>query len=352
MSGVLLVAAIVAFCAAAWQWLPMGTRAWRPRRRNTRALRLSLPGMVEALAAALGSGLSLPLAFAEIAPTLDAELARTTRGVAARLALGARIPDALAEYGAVAPAQDIAPLVIVLSAFARSGGHVAPSLERVATLLRGRLALEEERAALTAQGRVSAIVLVALAPLGVVFFALAMPDYLASLFGEAIGLIGLAVVFETVGALWLWRIVRATAPPPDLASFLDAVVVGLDAGLTFEHALAGLLARAPAFARATESRRLLADLALGIPLATALRSFATRPEEARVGALVTASMRFGSPLARLLVLQADALRATERHRAEATARRLPVLMLFPLAFCILPALLLVFLGPPLLSLMN
>jgi tight adherence protein B len=206
MSGVLLVAAIVAFCAAAWQWLPMGTRAWRPRRRNTRALRLSLPGMVEALAAALGSGLSLPLAFAEIAPTLDAELARTTRGVAARLALGARIPDALAEYGAVAPAQDIAPLVIVLSAFARSGGHVAPSLERVATLLRGRLALEEERAALTAQGRVSAIVLVALAPLGVVFFALAMPDYLASLFGEAIGLIGLAVVFETVGALCLtWR---------------------------------------------------------------------------------------------------------------------------------------------------
>ncbi len=63
-------------------------------------------------------------------------------------------------------------------------------------------------------------------------------------------------------------------------------------------------------------------------------------------------MRFGSPLARLLVLQADALRATERHRAEGIARRLPVLMLFPLAFCILPALLLVFLGPPLLSLMN
>jgi tight adherence protein C len=347
-----LVLAIVACCAAAWQWLPIGVRTWRPRPRNRRALRTSLPGLVEALAAALGSGLSLPLAFAEIAPTLDAELARTTRGVAARLALGARVPEALAEYQNVAPGQDIAPLVIVLSAFSRSGGRVAPSLERVATLLRGRLALEEERAALTAQSRVSAIVLVALAPLGAIFFALAMPDYLASLFGEAIGLVALAVAFEAVGALWLWRIVRATAPPPDLASFLDAVVVGLDAGLTFEHALAGLLARAPAFARATESRRLLADLALGTPLAIALRSFATRPEEARVGALVAASTRFGSPLARLLVLQADALRATERHRAEAVARRLPILMLFPLAFCILPALLLVFLGPPLLSLMN
>jgi tight adherence protein C len=52
------------------------------------------------------------------------------------------------------------------------------------------------------------------------------------------------------------------------------------------------------------------------------------------------------------VIQADAIRATERHRAEASARRLPVLMLFPLALCILPALLLVFLGPPLVSLLR
>jgi len=63
-------------------------------------------------------------------------------------------------------------------------------------------------------------------------------------------------------------------------------------------------------------------------------------------------MRFGSPLARLLVLQADAIRESERHAAEAHARRLPVLMLFPLSLCILPALLIVFLGPPLLSLLH
>lgn len=306
--------------------------------------------LADALAAALGSGLSLPLAFAEVAPTLRIELALPTRRVAASLALGARLTDAFAQYEGVVPAEDIAPLVIVLAAFSRSGGRVGASLERVAALLRGRLALEEERDALTAQSRVSALVLVALAPLGAVFFALAMPDYLSALFGEALGLLILAIIFEIAGAAWLRYIVRKTAPPPDLATFLDAVVVGLDAGLTFEHALAGLVERAPAFARATDVRRLLADLALGTPLAEALRAFATRPDEARVAALVAASMRFGSPLARLLVVQADALRATERHRAETVARRLPILMLFPLACCILPALLLIFLGPPLLSL--
>src|SRR5256885_13230324 len=97
---------------------------------------------------------------------------------------------------------------------------------------------------------------------------------------------------------------------------------------------------------------LLADLRLGAGLSRALRAFATGPDEARIAALVATSARFGSPLAHLLVLQADALRETERHRAEAKARRMPILMLFPLALCILPALLLVFLGPPLLSLLR
>jgi Flp pilus assembly protein TadB len=322
------------------------------RAANRGDVRAALPIVVETLAAALASGLSLPLAFAEIAPTLRPELGAATKRVAASLALGTRVPDALGHYGALVRPEDLAPLAIVLGAFSRTGGQIAPSLERVATLLRGRLALEEERQALTAQSRVSALVLVALAPLGAVFFSLAMPDYVATLLGDGLGLLVIAVALEVAGSVWLWRVVRSVAPPPDLATFLDAVVVGLDAGLTFERALAGLLERVPTLARAREARCLLADLSLGVPLPAALRSFALRPDEARVGALVAASVRFGSPLAHLLVLQADSLRASERHRAEAIARRLPILMLFPLALCILPALLLVFLGPPLLALLR
>jgi Flp pilus assembly protein TadB len=335
--------------------VPLPRRAALPRlplRRADRRVRAAIPGLVDALAAALGSGLSLPLAFAEIAPTLAPPLAVVTRRVAAVLALGARVTDALSLYASVMPAQDLAPLVIVLGAFVRSGGRVGNSLERVAVLLRGRLALEEERAALTAQARVSSFVLVLLAPLGAVFFAVAMPDYGATLFGDGIGLLIVALVFEVAGAIWLWFIVRQSTQSTDLATFLDAVVVGLDAGLTFERALAGIVERVPTLSRGREARRLLADLSLGVPLPIALRAFATRPDEARVGALVAASARFGSPLARLLVVQADALRATERHRAEASARRLPILMLFPLALCILPALLVIFLGPPLVALLR
>src|SRR5207247_529719 len=152
----------------------------------------------------------------------------------------------------------------------RIGGRVSASLERIAALLRSRLALAAERAALLAQSQASALVLVALAPLGVVFFSLAMDGYLATLFDAGRIVLVLALAFECAGAAWLWRIVRSTLAPADLASFLDAMVVGLEAGLTFERALAGLVERASLTTRDVDARRLLADLALGRPLRDAL----------------------------------------------------------------------------------
>lgn len=327
-------------------------RALAARRARAHQTRAALPALVESVAAALASGLSLPVALAGVAPTLPPDLATATRRAASSLVLGAPVSDALGAYTGVVPDEDVAPLAVVLAAFARSGGRVGRSLARVAALMRGRLALEDERAALTAQGRVSAIVLVALAPIGALFFALATPDYAAVFLGEGIGLLGIAVALEVAGAVWLWRIVRATAPPPDLATFLDAVVVGLDAGLTFERALAALVERAPRFGRLPDARTLLADLGLGRSLPEALGAFGRGGDDARVAALVVAATRFGAPLAELLVIQADALRTAERRRAEADARRLPVIMLFPLSLTILPALLVVFLGPPLLSLLS
>jgi Flp pilus assembly protein TadB len=325
-----------------------------PRARaGKRECRLALPGLVDAIAAALSSGLSVQLAFSEVAPTLPRALALPTERAAASMALGASVDEAIGAYDGVVAGEDLAPFAIVLGAFARSGGKIGRSLSRVATLLRGRIALEDERAALTAQGRASAIVLVTLAPLGGTFFAVMTPEYLAVMFDRGRWLLIVAIVLELLGGLWLWRILRLSSPATDLATLLDAVIVGLEAGLTFELALMALVTRAPMVARLPEARRLLADLALGRGANEAFDAFGRAgPTEARVAALVRAATRFGSPLASLLVTQADALRTSDRRRAEAQARRLPVLMLFPLAFCVLPALLCVFLGPPLLSLLG
>jgi Flp pilus assembly protein TadB len=123
-------------------------------RRNVRECRLALPGLVDAVAAALSSGLSVQLALSEVAPTMPHALARPTERAAASMALGASVDEAVGSYVGVVDDADLAPFAIVLGAFARSGGRIGRSLARVATLLRGRIALEDERAALTAQGRV------------------------------------------------------------------------------------------------------------------------------------------------------------------------------------------------------
>jgi len=334
--------------------LMVAAQRFDPRARSgLRESRLALPGLVDAVAAALSSGLSVQLALSEVAPTLPRALARPTERAAASMALGASVDEAVGAYAGIVSGEDLAPFAIVLGAFARSGGRIGRSLARVATLLRGRIALEDERNALTAQGRASALVLIALAPLGGTFFAVMTPEYLAVMFDRGRWLLGVAVALEVAGGLWLWRILRLSSPGADLATLLDAVIVGLEAGLTFELALTALVTRAPMVARLPEARRLLADLALGRGANEAFFAFGSAgPTEARVAALVRAATRFGSPLANLLVTQADALRTSDRRRAEAQARRLPILMLFPLAVCVLPALLCVFLGPPLLSLLG
>lgn len=308
------------------------------------------PALVESIGAALASGLSLQQAFAEVAPSLPPDLASPTRRVAASLALGHGIDRSLEAYRSVVPDEDLAPFAVVLGSFARAGGRIARSLSRVAALLRGRLALEDEVSSLTAQGRASAAVLLLLAPLGGILLALAMPGYLSTLAGEGGGLLLTALVLEGVAALWLRHLLRAPSEGNGLGSLLDAVVVGLESGMTFEQALRALVERAPRVARLPEARRLLADLSLGRGTASALQRFGSAGQtESRVAALVASATRFGAPLAGLLVIQAEALRDADRRRAQAAARRLPVLMLFPLTFCVLPALLIVFLGPPLLS---
>jgi tight adherence protein C len=65
---------------------------------------------------------------------------------------------------------------------------------------------------------------------------------------------------------------------------------------------------------------------------------------ALVAAIVQAD-QMGISLAPVMRAQADELRTRRRQRAEETAMKAPVKMLFPLILCILPSSMLVLLGP-------
>ena len=80
----------------------------------------------------------------------------------------------------------------------------------------------------------------------------------------------------------------------------------------------------------------------------ALKNLALRMNLDDLNGLVTMlnqSERFGTSLGESLRVQSDVMRVKRGQRAEEIAAKIPVKMLFPLIFCIFPAIMVVLIGP-------
>jgi tight adherence protein C len=131
---------------------------------------------------------------------------------------------------------------------------------------------------------------------------------------------------------------------------LDLMTVCVEAGLGTEAALLrvaeDLGPQSPALAE--ELRLVNLELRAGATRERALRNLALRTGVEEVEGFVTMIVqaeRFGTRVAQALRVHADTLRTLRRQRAEEAAAKIALKLLFPLIFCIFPALLVVLLGP-------
>lgn len=133
----------------------------------------------------------------------------------------------------------------------------------------------------------------------------------------------------------------------ELPDSIDQVTIAVEAGLGFEAALARVAANGEGIL-AVELARTLQDIQIGVPRADALDGLAYRTDLADLRHFVTAirqAERYGLPVAHVLRVQSVELREKRRQRAEERAMKIPVKILLPLVFCILPTLFMVILGP-------
>lgn len=154
--------------------------------------------------------------------------------------------------------------------------------------------------------------------------------------------------------MWLdWRVERRQMDiDNELPYFMDRLTLGMEAGLGFETALRRVAERYPGLL-GDELRRMVRQLDRGHPRGQALEELGERNPSPDLGAFVAAvrqTDRLGTSLARILRVQTVLLRSRRRRRAEEASRRLPILIVFPLVFFFLPALLIVYLAPPILHL--
>ncbi len=132
-----------------------------------------------------------------------------------------------------------------------------------------------------------------------------------------------------------------------LPDIIDQLSVSVEAGLGFDAAMARS-AEGRSGPLAAELTRVLQDLQVGVPRQEALDRMVERTDVADLRQFVVAvrqSTKHGLPIARILNVQSQELREKRRARVEEQAASLPVKIVFPLVFCILPSLFVVILGP-------
>jgi tight adherence protein C len=135
-----------------------------------------------------------------------------------------------------------------------------------------------------------------------------------------------------------------------LADALDLLVVSVEAGLGLDQALSRVGEElALAHPDLSDELRLInLELRAGKSRAEALRNLADRTGVEDLGALVTMLIqtdKFGTSVAQSLRVYSETLRTKRRQRAEEAAAKTGVKMVFPLVFCIFPAIWVVTIGP-------
>jgi tight adherence protein B len=198
-AGVLLL--VLTAPSAVYRWL-------RQRRRHS--LVRQLPDVAAALASALRAGLSLSQALEQVVRFQPRPSSQEFSLMLREHRLGMPLDRALQGLAQRAGTRDFHLLVATLGIARDLGSGLAEALERLSSMLRRRLALEDRIRALTAQGRLQGLIMGAL-PLFLAAVLGAMePQLMARLFSEPAGwaVCGLVFVLEAVGFVLIRRIVN------------------------------------------------------------------------------------------------------------------------------------------------
>ncbi len=139
----------------------------------------------------------------------------------------------------------------------------------------------------------------------------------------------------------------------ELPDALDQVTIAVEAGLGLETAIArvGQYGSGPL---AEELTRTIQDMRVGFSRKEAWLALAARTDVVDLRRFARAIMQadqYGVSVGNVVRTQAKELRGKRRQRAEEKAMKVPVKILFPLMFSILPVLFIVVLGPGVLNLL-
>ena len=187
-------------------WFYLGFRRSRRRKKFNAAL----PDTLQLMSGSLAAGLSLSQSVDTIVREGIEPVSSEFKRVLVETRLGVPLETALDGVAERFESKDFEWVVMAINIQRQVGGNLAELLDTVAATMREREYLRRQVASLSAEGRMSAMVLSALPP-GFLFYLLfANRDYVMPLFTDVRGLVMLvgATVWLMVGVFWMSKLVK------------------------------------------------------------------------------------------------------------------------------------------------
>jgi Flp pilus assembly protein TadB/Mg-chelatase subunit ChlD len=191
-------------------WFGAGTYLRLRAGRRTRTFAEQLPDALQLVVGSLRAGFSLPQSIDALVREGSEPVAGELGRALAETRLGGSLEDSLDRVGQRNASQDITWLVMAIRIQREVGGNLSEVLETAVGTMRERARLGRHVRALSAEGRLSALILLAMPiVLGGWMFAFRR-EYLEPLYTQPLGIAMLvtSVLMIGVGGLWLRKIVE------------------------------------------------------------------------------------------------------------------------------------------------
>lgn len=189
--------------------IPILTMRVKASKREAQFL-YDLPDTLGAIASSLSSGASLTQAFDAVANESSGPMQEELQRIIIENRLGTSVPDALEETAIRMNCADLQMVVMAIRLQSSVGGNLSSLLKTVSTTLRERVKMARHVRALSAEGRMSLWVLMALPVLVGMFSALTRPEYFQIFLTTVPGLAMLVIgtIMMLLGYLWARSIVK------------------------------------------------------------------------------------------------------------------------------------------------
>jgi tight adherence protein B len=199
-----LVIVVFAFFAA----LPF-VYIWFKRGRRLKAFAGQLPNALELISRALRAGHSLPAGFQLVGDQMSAPIGPEFHRAFEQQNLGIPLEDAIQEMTERIPNLDLRFFATAVILQRQTGGDLAEILDKIGRLIRERFQIWGAIAALTGEGRLSGIVLLALPPALFLVMLKLNYDYVMLLFRDPLGqkMLAGAILMQVIGAAVIKKII-------------------------------------------------------------------------------------------------------------------------------------------------